>query len=48
MTEQERKDIQIATIYELRRLITNSGKESFTKEEICDMLDSFADALDQE
>lgn len=48
MTKQERKDIQIATIYGLRRFVAKSGKESFTVEELCDMVDSFADSLDRE
>ena len=47
-TEKERKDIQKATIYDLRRLISNGDKENFTKEEICRWLDTIADAKDQE
>lgn len=48
MTEQERKDTQKATLYDLRRLLKNSGKESYTVEEICNLLDTIADAKDQE
>ncbi|MCI9193210.1 hypothetical protein I5Q82_08550 [Acutalibacter muris] len=47
-TEKERKDIQKATIYDLRRLISNGDKETFTKEELCRWLDTIADAKDQE
>ena len=47
-TEKERKDAQKAVIYDLRRLISNSDKETFTKEELCKWLDTIADAKDQE
>ncbi len=47
-TENDRKDIQKATIYDLRRLISNGDKETFTKEELCRWLDTIADAKDQE
>ena len=46
-TEKERKDIQKATIYDLRRLISNGDKETFTKEELCRWLDTIADAKEQ-
>ncbi len=46
-TEKEIKIIQQATLYELRRLIKKSGKD-YTNEEICDLLDTIAEAKDQE
>lgn len=47
-TERERKDTQKAVLYDLRRLIKNSDKETYTKDELCDLLDTIADAKDQE
>lgn len=47
-TEKDRKDTQQAMLYELRRLLKNSGKESYTTEELCDLLDTIADAKAQE
>lgn len=47
-TETKTKIIQKATIYDLRRLLKKSGKETFTVEELCDWLDTIADAKDQE
>jgi len=45
--EKEIKIIQQAIIYELRRLIKKSGKD-YTNEEICNLLDTIAEAKDQE
>ncbi|MCI8478024.1 MAG: hypothetical protein HFE97_06710 [Oscillospiraceae bacterium] len=47
-TENERKDTQQAILYELRRLIKNSGKDSYTVQELCDLLDTIAEAKAQE
>ena len=47
-SEKERKDTQQAVLYELRRLIKNSEKETYTKDELCDWLDTIADAKNQE
>lgn len=47
MPEQERKDTQKALLYDLRRLIKNSGKD-YTNEELCNLLDTIAEAKDQE
>lgn len=47
-TEKETAIIQKATIYDIRRLLKKSGKESFTVDELCDWLDTIADAKDQE
>ena len=47
-TEKDYKVIEKATIYDLRRIFVNSGKESYTLEELCRLLDTIADAKDQE
>lgn len=47
-TEKERKDTQQAMLYELRRLFKNSGKDSYTIDELCDLLDTIAEAKAQE
>ena len=46
-SEKEIKIIQQATIYELRRLVKKSGK-NYTNDELCDLLDTIAEAKDQE
>lgn len=46
--EKDYKIIEKATLYDLRRLLKNSGKESYTVEELCALLDTIADAKDQE
>lgn len=48
MTDKERKDTQKAVLYDLRRLIKNAEKETYTKEEMCNLLDTIAEAKDQE
>lgn len=47
-TEKEIKHIEKGTIYDLRLLIKNSDKETYTKEEMLDFLDTFAEAKAQE
>lgn len=47
-TEKERKDTQKAILYDLRRLLKNSGKDAYTVDELCNLLDTIADAKDQE
>lgn len=47
-TEKDRQDIRSALLYELRRLVKNSSKETYTKEELCDWIDTIADAKEQE
>ncbi len=47
-TEKERKDTQKAVLYDLRRLLKNSGKDTYTVDELCNLLDTIADAKDQE
>ena len=48
MADKERKDTQKAVLYDLRRLLQNNGKETYTLEELCKLLDTIADAKDQE
>ncbi len=48
MTEKERKDVKMATIYELRLLIDDDEKETFSKEELLKLLDGIARAKEQE
>ena len=47
-TEKYYRVIEKATLYDLRRLIKNSDKDTYTKDEICNLLDTIADAKDQE
>lgn len=46
-SEKEIKVIEKATLYDLRLLIKQSGKD-YTNEELCDLLDTIAIAKDQE
>ena len=48
MTDKERKDTKMATIYELRLLFTSGEKRTSTGEEIAELLDKIAAAKDQE
>ena len=41
-TEKEIKRIELATIYELRLLLADQGKENFTTEELNELLDNYA------
>ena len=47
-TEKERRDTQKAVLYDLRRLLKNSCKDTYSVEELCNLLDTIADAKDQE
>ena len=47
-TERECKMIEKATLYDLRCLLKNSGKKTYETEELLDLLDTIADAKDQE
>ena len=47
-TEKERKDTQKAVLYDLRWLLKNSGKDTYSVDELCNLLDTIADAKDQE
>ena len=48
MTEKERRDVKMATLYELRLIFTNGEKKEFTTEEIVELLDKIALAKDQD
>ncbi len=48
MTEKERKDTKMATLYELRLIFSNGEKKDYTKEEIVELLDKLAIAKEQE
>ncbi len=48
MTEKERRDVKMATLYELRLIFTNGDKKEFTTEEIVELLDKIALAKDQD
>ncbi|MCI9473450.1 MAG: hypothetical protein HFF31_05500 [Flavonifractor sp.] len=47
-TEKDYKIIEKATIYDLRLLFSSGEKETYTKEEIVELLDKIAMAKDQE
>lgn len=44
MTEKERKDTKMATLYELRLLFMQGEKEQYTRDEIVELLDKIATA----
>lgn len=41
-TEKEIKRIELATVYEIRLMLTSKDKEEYTTEEILEILDQFA------
>lgn len=47
MTDKERRDTQLATLYELRLQIKRSGKD-YTNEELLELLDTIAEAKGQD
>lgn len=47
-TEKERKIIQKALLYDLRLIFSTGEKDTYTKEEIVELLDKIALAKDQE
>ncbi|WP_166544104.1 hypothetical protein [Acutalibacter sp. 1XD8-36] len=47
MTEKERQDTKLATLYELRLLFTNGEKQEYSIKEIVELLDKIAMAKDQ-
>lgn len=47
MTEKERADTKMATLYEIRLMITNGDKKEYTADEIVELLDKIAMAKDQ-
>lgn len=48
MTEKERKDTKMATLYELRLIFTQGEKEQYSREEIVELLDKIAIAKESE
>lgn len=46
MTEKEMQAATMATLYELRLIISTGDKEQYTREELLDILDKFALAKD--
>ena len=47
MTEKERQDTKMATLYELRLIFTNGEKKDYSTEEIVELLDKLAMAKEQ-
>lgn len=48
MTDKERKDAKMATLYELRLILKKNEKKEYSLEELFDLLDNIAEAKDQE
>lgn len=46
MPDRERLDVQLATIYRLRLKLTNGEKTDYTKEELLELIDNFAEEDD--
>ena len=44
MNERERKDTMMSTLYEIRLMVDADCKETYTKEEILNLLDTIARA----
>lgn len=42
MTEAERKDVKMATLYELRLIFTQGEKSEYSRDEIVELLDKIA------
>lgn len=47
-TEEDYKVIEKSTIYDLRRIFSSGEKDTYTRQEIVELLDKIADAKDQE
>ena len=47
MSDKERQDTKMATLYEIRLIISNGDKKEYSKEELLEMLDNIALAKDQ-
>ena len=47
-TEKERKDTQMATIYELRLIFSGGEDDQYSRDDIVELLDSIALAKGQE
>ena len=48
MAEKERQDTKMATLYELRLIFSSGEKDTYTKEEIMELLDKIALTKEQE
>lgn len=48
MTEKERQDVKMATLYELRLIFASGEKKEYTTDEIVELLDKIAMAKEQE
>lgn len=48
MTEKERQDTKMATLYELRLIFSSGDKKNYSIEEIVELLDKLAMAKEQE
>lgn len=42
MTDKERKDVKMSVLYEIRLSVDANDKETYTKAEILEMLDTIA------
>ena len=47
-TEKDRRDTQMATLYELRLIFSGGEKDQYSREEIVELLDKIAIAKGQE
>lgn len=47
-SEKEMKVIEKATLYDLQRLLKHNGKDTYTLDELINLIDTIADAKDQE
>ncbi len=48
MTEKERRDTKMSTLYEIRLMVDADEKETYTKDEILKLLDTIARAKENE
>lgn len=48
VTDKERKDARMATIYEVRLIVDGKDQENYSKAEILELLDTIARAKDAE
>ncbi|MBR1738546.1 MAG: hypothetical protein IJ736_16325 [Firmicutes bacterium] len=42
MTEKERQDTKMATLYEIRLILTNGDKKEYTIDELVELIDKLA------
>ena len=47
MTKEERQDTKMATFYELRLIFANGEKETYTRQELLELIDKLAMAKGQ-